>query len=246
MQAMIQEFVDERFGRVRVLEEGDGTVLFCGADVARALGYRNTRSAIKRHCRYGVKRTVPHPQNPRRLLDMFFLPEGDLYRLIIGSKLPSAVAFEKWVFDVLLPGLRAAGGYTVRRPEISALLFEKERQVQALTAQLAERKDLELFASQLMRAGGGISMLRMARLLQDAGVRTGRTRMMAWMRRQGYLCRSNKEDNSPTQRGMALGLFVVEESLYAPRPGVVLLNQTTRVTPKGQQHFLKVFPRELD
>ena len=163
MQAMIQEFVDERFGRVRVLEEGDGTILFCGADVARALGYRNTRSAVKRHCRYGVKRTVPHPQNPRRLLDMFFLPEGDLYRLIIGSKLPSAVAFEKWVFDVLLPGLRAAGGYTVRRPEISALLFEKERQVQDLTAQLAERKDLELFASQLMRAGGGISMLRMAR-----------------------------------------------------------------------------------
>ena len=105
---------------------------------------------------------------------------------------------------------------------------------QALTAQLAERRDLELFARQLMRADGGISMLRMARLLQDAGIRTGRTRMMAWMRQQGYLCRSQKEDNIPTQRGMALGLFVVEESLYAPRPGVVLLNQATRVTPKGQ------------
>ena len=234
MQAMIQEFVDERFGRVRVLEEGDGTILFCGADVARALGYRNTRSAIKRHCRYGVKRTVPHPQNQKRMLEMFFLPEGDLYRLIIGSKLPSAVAFEKWVFDVLLPGLRRTGGYTISQPEISALLFEKEGQLQALTAQLAERRDLELFARQLMRADGGISMLRMARLLQDAGIRTGRTRMMAWMRQQGYLCRSQKEDNIPTQRGMALGLFVVEESLYAPRPGVVLLNQATRVTPKGQ------------
>lgn len=246
MQAMIQEFVDERFGRVRVLEEGDGTILFCGADVARALGYRNTRSAIKRHCRYGVKRTVPHPQNQKRMLDMFFLPEGDLYRMIIGSRLPSAVAFEKWVFDVLLPGLRRTGSYTISQPEISALLFEKEGQLQALTAQLAERKDLELFARQLMCAGGGISMLRMARLLQDAGIRTGRTRMMAWMRQQGYLCRSKKEDNIPTQRGMALGLFVVEESLYVPRPGVTLLNQATRVTPKGQQHFLKVFPRELD
>lgn len=246
MKQMMQEFMDERFGRVRVLEEEGGRILFCGADVAKALGYRNTRSAVKRHCRYVVKRAVPHPQNRTRVLDMFFLPEGDLYRLIIGSKLPSAVAFEKWVFDVLLPELRSAGSYTIRRPELTGLLYEKDCQIESLTRQLTEKSDLELFARHLMCSDSVVSMLRMARLLQDDGVKTGRTRMMEWMRKQGYLCRSKREDNIPTQRGMSMGLFYVEESMYCPRPGVVLLNQTTRITARGQQHFLKVFPRELD
>ena len=96
-------FKNPEFGSIRVIEE-NGKYLFCGTDVAAALGYSNSRDAIIRHCRYVVKRDAPHPQSPDRKISMTFIPEGDLYRLIVHSKLPSAEQFEQWVFDEVLPG----------------------------------------------------------------------------------------------------------------------------------------------
>ena len=81
-------FKNPEFGSIRVIEE-NGKYLFCGTDVAAALGYSNSRDAIIRHCRYVVKRDAPHPQSPDRKISMTFIPEGDLYRLIVHSKLPS-------------------------------------------------------------------------------------------------------------------------------------------------------------
>jgi prophage antirepressor-like protein len=43
--------------------------------------------------------------------ELNFIPEGDLYRLIIRSKLPAAERFERWVFDEVLPQIRQTGGY---------------------------------------------------------------------------------------------------------------------------------------
>ena len=40
---------------------------------------------------------------------MTFIPEGDVYRLITKSKLPSAQQFESWVFDEVLPSIRKNG-----------------------------------------------------------------------------------------------------------------------------------------
>ena len=72
-------FKNPEFGSIRVIEE-NGKYLFCGTDVAAALGYSNSRDAIIRHCRYVVKRDAPHPQSPDRKISMTFIPEGDLYR----------------------------------------------------------------------------------------------------------------------------------------------------------------------
>lgn len=72
-------FQNPEFGSIRVIEE-NGKYLFCGTDVAAALGYSNSRDAIIRHCRYVVKRDAPHPQSPDRKISMTFIPEGDLYR----------------------------------------------------------------------------------------------------------------------------------------------------------------------
>ena len=106
-------FKNPEFGSVRVTDE-DGKYLFCGMDVAVALGYSNPRDAIARHCRCVVKRDVPHPQNPDRKISMTFIPEGDIYRLIVHSKLPSAERFERWVFDEVLPTIRQHGAYLTR------------------------------------------------------------------------------------------------------------------------------------
>ena len=48
--AMVKVFESEQFGNVRIIADGD-KYLFCGADVAKALGYSNVRDALRRHCR---------------------------------------------------------------------------------------------------------------------------------------------------------------------------------------------------
>ena len=117
MNQQLQVFNHEQFGDVRIIEE-DGRVLFCGKDVAAALGYDSPRKAVRDHCPHGTQRSIgvmtgkkadgtPAMQN----VEMTFIPEGDLYRLIVRSKLPAAERFEKWVFDEVLPTIRKTGGY---------------------------------------------------------------------------------------------------------------------------------------
>ena len=103
----IQTYTNAAFGSVRILYE-DGKPLFCGADACKALGYKNQHDALTRHCKGVVKR---YPLTNGGKQQMNFLPEGDLYRLITHSKLPSAEKFERWVFDEVLPAIRKNGMY---------------------------------------------------------------------------------------------------------------------------------------
>ena len=100
-------FKNEEFGSVRIIEE-DGKYLFCASDVAKALGYSRPNDAVARHCRATVKRSSPISG---KIQEINFIPEGDVYRLIVHSKLPSAERFERWVFDEVLPSLRKNGIY---------------------------------------------------------------------------------------------------------------------------------------
>ena len=132
----IQTYTNAAFGSVRVLYE-EGKPLFCGADACKALGYSNQRDALIRHCRGVVKRDIT--DNLGRKQQANFLPEGDLYRLITHSKLPSAEKFEHWVFDEVLPAIRKNGMYGVDLEELERL----RRSNQALRdwfALLAKRK----------------------------------------------------------------------------------------------------------
>ncbi|WP_300977421.1 BRO family protein [Flavobacterium sp.] len=91
----------------------NGQPHFIGSDIAKALGYKNTTDAIKQHCRYVVKSYIPHPQSKTKQLQVLVIPEGDLYRLIINSTLPSAQKFESWVMDEVLPTIRKKGIYAM-------------------------------------------------------------------------------------------------------------------------------------
>jgi len=94
---------------IRIVCEQDGTPMFCGKDVAAALGYANTNDALSKHCK-GVAKRYPL-QTAGGMQQARFITEGDLYRLIANSKLPDAEKFERWVFDEVLPSIRKHGGY---------------------------------------------------------------------------------------------------------------------------------------
>ena len=112
MENKLEIFKKEEFGVMRTIEE-NGKVLFCGSDVAKALGYVDTAKAIKQHCRKDGWANYPVIDKLGRKQQAKFINEGNLYRLIANSKLESAQKFESWVFDEVLPSLRQTGGYIV-------------------------------------------------------------------------------------------------------------------------------------
>lgn len=113
MDNKLTVFNNADFGEIRTLEE-NGTVLFCGIDVATALGYSKPRNALATHCKGALKRGA---LTDGGIQEMSFIPEGDVYRLIARSKLPMAERFESWVFDEVLPSIRKNGEYVTPKAQ---------------------------------------------------------------------------------------------------------------------------------
>lgn len=110
----LQVFNNSSFGNIRTIKENE-KILFCGFDVAKMLNYSNPRDALDRHCQCVVKRDVPHPQSKNKNIEMSFIPEGDVWRLISHSKMPQAQQIERWIFDEVLPTIRKTGKYEVKK-----------------------------------------------------------------------------------------------------------------------------------
>lgn len=134
MDKLVKVFESAEFGQVRTIEE-NGKVLFVGSDVAKALGYVKPQNAVSAHCKGALKRGIPTNGG---LQDMLIIPEGDLYRLIVNSKLPAAEKFESWVFDEVLPSIRQTGGYQKPMSELEILagsvkqLLEQQKRIDEL------------------------------------------------------------------------------------------------------------------
>lgn len=127
-------FENEQFGSIRTLDE-NGKIYFCGIDVAKALGYSRPRDAISAHCKGAVKRRSLTNGGEQTLT---YITEGDLYRLITHSKLPSAEIFECWVFDEVLPSIRKYGMYATEQTIDNVLNGTEE--AEKLFIQLKEEK----------------------------------------------------------------------------------------------------------
>ncbi len=105
----LQIFQNAEFGIIRTVEI-DGKPYFVANDVAKALGYTVPKDAVTRHCKGALKQRYLTEGGEQ---EAKVIPEGDIYRLVIKSQLPSAERFEKWVFDEVLPSIRKHGMYAV-------------------------------------------------------------------------------------------------------------------------------------
>ncbi|HBF4080877.1 TPA: toxin Bro [Clostridioides difficile] len=122
MSNNLQIFKNNDFGEIRTVEI-DGKPYFVATDIARCLGYKDTTNAIKQHCKWVVKHHIPHPQSKTKTLEVNVIPEGDMYRLITNSELPSAEKFEHWVFDEVLPSIRKTGTYSTKSKDESEIKY---------------------------------------------------------------------------------------------------------------------------
>lgn len=245
----IQIFNNPEFGKVRTFTDNE-TVLFCGRDIAEALGYAVPHKAIWDHCKGVLKRNIPTAGGTQ---EMSFISESDVYRLVCNSKLPDAVRFEKWVFEEVLPSIRRNGAYmtpetiqkTLSDPDfiigLAMRLKEEQRKAAALENRVRESEPKVLFADAVSVSQSEILIGDLAKILKQNGIDIGQKRLFERLRNEGFLMKSGISWNLPTQKAMDLGLFRVQEKAISKPDGSVLLSRTTRVTGKGQLYFTNYF-----
>ena len=237
MDNMVKTFVNEEFGSVRTIEE-NGKILFCGSDVAKALGYRRPKDAINAHCKGAVKRRLLTNGGTQ---EMKMISEGDVYRLISHSRLPSAEKFESWIFDDVLPTIRRTGGYVTNEEmfienylpfldEPYKNLFRLQMTfISKLNERIRNDKPLVDFALHVADSEDLIDMNAMAKLAADKNFNIGRTRLFRWLKEMGVLM----SNNLPYQRYIDRRYFVVKESVFEVK-GMKKTYRQTFVTGKGQ------------
>ena len=246
----LQIFNNEEFGGVRMTEI-NGKPYFVATDVATALGYTNPRKAISDHCKGVTKRDTPTSSGVQQ---MSYINEGDLYRLIMKSKLPSAEKFEKWVMEEVLPSIRKNGGYIAGQETLSdeellskALMVaqrkidEKNNIIAMQDSRIQGMIPKEIFADAVSASHTSILIGDLAKLICQNGVQIGQKRLFEWLRENNFLIKSGTSRNMPKQRYVEQGLFEVKESNIQNPDGSVRITKTTKVTGKGQVYFVNKF-----
>lgn len=243
-------FENKEFGKIRTIEV-DGRPWFVANDVACALGYNNPRKAVLDHCKGVTKRDTPTSGGVQQIS---YINEGDMYRLIMKSKLPSAERFEAWVVDEVLPSIRKHGGYisgqdTLSDEELMARALQvAQRKIEErdkLIAQHEQRIALDrpktIFADAVSASETSILIGDLAKLISQNGVKIGQNRLFEWLRENGYLIKFGNSRNMPTQRAMEMSLFEIKESTHQNPDGSIRITRTPKVTGKGQIYFVNKF-----
>lgn len=238
MGSDMQIFKNEQFGEVRMIEE-NGKPLFCGSDIARALGYTNSRKALIDHCKGVTKRDTLTKGGVQSLS---YIPEGDVYRLITHSKLETADKFERWVFDEVIPSIRKNGGYiagqeTMSDVELMAralivaqnVIEEKNRQISGLTEEnLLMKPKAEYFDDLVDR--------KLLTNFRDTAkeFHLGQKRFIAFLTDNGYAYRDAKGRILPHQKHVDAGLFELKECRSERNRWA---GMQTLITPRGRETF---------
>lgn len=236
----IKTFSNIEFGEIRTIDVNNKPY-FVGSDIAKVLGYKEPHKAISRHCKGGMKRTVLTNGGNQ---EVTVIPEGDVYRLIIKSKLPSAEKFESWIMDEVLPQIRKTGGYIpINEEEPNELFLARAVQIANETI---KHKD-EIIASQkkriesleetekdwklLMETKGTFSMNEIAHFI---GI--GEYKLFSYLRNVGVLFKNENGDNVPYENSVNKNKFT---SIPAIAPDGTAHLQT-RVYPDGISYITKL------
>ncbi|RDY27431.1 hypothetical protein CHL78_009460 [Romboutsia weinsteinii] len=253
----LKTFTSAEFGEIDVIVKDDKEY-FDAIQIAEVLGYTNPRDAIRRHCTYPCvvnhdRRVVTGKKSDGsdayKFVDRKYITEGDLYRLIIKSKLSNAIKFEKWVMDEVLPSIRKYGAYmseeTINKSKEDNTFLLKL--IEMLSIQGSKIKNLkEEFESvkpyievgkTIGDCDDAINIGSFAKMIYAVGANLGRNNLMAWFRDNGYIMKTIR-GNEPKQIYLQQGLFTTRQFVKNTEDGQRVFI-TPYITGKGQIYFIK-------
>jgi prophage antirepressor-like protein len=152
---------------VRVIDS-DGEPWFVAVDVAEALGYSKPFNAVSRHCKAAT--TTPKQGGGT----MTIIPERDVYRLVMRSKMQAAERFEEWVVGEVLPSIRKTGSYqhqavspaSISHLETARMLVAALEIQEQQAAQLAIAAPKVEFVDRYVENTGTLTFRQVAKLLK--------------------------------------------------------------------------------
>lgn len=252
-------FENNEFGEIRTITDEHGEPWFVGKDVADVLQYSNTRDALARHVDKEDKSDVAI-HDGRQNRKQTVINESGLYSLIFSSKMKKAKEFKRWVTNEVLPSIRKHGAYmseeviekTLSDPDYLIMLatnLKEERAKRALVEAENERnRPKVLFADTVSASSRSCLMGELAKMISQEAIRQGtidnkigQNKLFAWMRNNGYLCKSGERKNQPMQQYVEQGLFEMKKGSYVDSKGANVVTTTTKVTGKGQIYFINKF-----
>ena len=250
----IQVFNHPQFGEIRTAGSFDNPE-FCAMDLCRALGYKNGRDALAKHVDDPdvAKRDIGVVTGKKadgtdavQVVSVSFVNESGMYSLVLGSTLPQAKQFKRWITYDVLPAIRRTGSYSIEqlsRKQLAMMVVQAEEEKERLELvnkqqqqQLEDQRPKVVFADAVIGSKTNILVRDMAKLLQQNGYDIGEKRLYCWLRDNKYLTLPNM----PMQRYSEMGLFFVDEGVH-PENGEMACHFITKVTPKGQQYFINKF-----
>lgn len=236
-------FNNPEFGEIRTIDE-NGSVLFCGSDVAKALGYQNPSRDVQRHCKAISERCTTDAVG--RQQSMLFIPESDLYRLVFSSKLPTAEKFTDWVTSEVLPSIRRHGGYINGQQDMTAeellaqalkvadrMLADREARISSLSVQNQIMSPKADYFDQLVERNTLTNFRETAKQLgapPQSFVRFLLDKKYIYRDKKGKLLPYEDKNN---------GLFEVKECLNEKTSWS---GTQTLITPKGRETFRLLYP----
>ena len=227
----LQIFNNEEFGEIRTIEI-DGKPYFMASDIAKALGYARPNDAVSTHCRATVKHSIPISG---KLQEVNFIPEGDIYRLIMKSQLPAAERFESWVFDEVIPTIRKTGGYHLPQTYSEALraLADQAEQMERLAI---ENKGMKPKADYFDALVDRNLLTNFRDTAKELGMKP--KKFVTFLMDHGYIYRDQFGNIKPYARKND-GLFELKEfnSINSDYSGL-----QTLITPKGRETFRLLIP----
>lgn len=250
-------FDNEEFGQVRT-SIIDDEPYFSLNDVCRILDIKNSRQAKTRLNDKGVITNDILTNGGNQKAD--FINESNLYKLVFQSRKPEAERFADWVTSEVLPAIRKHGAYmtdevierTLSDPDYLIMLatnLKEEKAKRALAeAQNERNKPKVLFADAVSASNKSCLVGELAKMNSQEAIRTGKSQkkigqnnLFAWLRNNGYLCKSGERKNQPKQVYIEQGLFEMKKGSYVDSSGANVVTTTTKVTGKGQIYFVNKF-----
>ena len=153
-------FKSKEFGQIRTCTV-KGETYFVGKDVADALGYGNSRDALRKHVDEEDKQASRFATGDQQY-NMTVINESGLYSLILSSKLDSARRFKRWVTSEVLPQIRKNGRYELEQQ--NRVLESRNALLEEITVQ---QKPLTDYARTILSSTQTVTITQIA---QDYGM----------------------------------------------------------------------------
>nr|DAQ55883.1 MAG TPA: hypothetical protein [Caudoviricetes sp.] len=109
----------KNLGSVRTKLDGHGNPWFCLVDICNILGIKDQGTVAERLFdpgkvlnRIGVQTGFKADGTPAiQMMNILFIDEGNLYKVIMGSRKQEAQDFQKWICYEVIPMIRRTGAY---------------------------------------------------------------------------------------------------------------------------------------